>query len=132
MSQHEQQARDFLTKHGLTFRATYRDYAPYFEDDKESRSIYLCTISGKQRGRYTTRFGASIHMTHNNESPSAYDLLTCLTKYDPGTFEDFCSEFGYDSDSRKAEKTYKAVVRDWHKVNKFFTPEEIEELQEIN
>ena len=25
--------------------------------------------------------------------PTAYDIFTCLTKYDPNTFEDFCSAF---------------------------------------
>lgn len=61
-----------------------------------------------------------------------YDLLACLTKYDPGTFEDFCGELGYDSDSRKAEQTYQAVRSEWRKAREFFTAEELEELREIN
>lgn len=64
--------------------------------------------------------------------PSNYDVLACLTKYDPGTFENFCSEFGYDTDSRKAFKTYKAVRREWKNIERLFTPEQIEQLAEIN
>lgn len=64
-------------------------------------------------------------------TPSAYDLLTCLTKSDPGTFEDFCSEFGYDTDSRRAEKVYNAVKKEWDDVNGFFSDAELDELQEI-
>jgi hypothetical protein len=64
-------------------------------------------------------------------SPSAYDVLTCLTKYDVGTFENFCSDFGYDTDSRTAERTYKAVLEEWQNVEKLFTSEQLEELQEI-
>lgn len=65
-------------------------------------------------------------------APTAYAMLACLTKYDPGTFEDFCSEYGYDTDSRKAEKTYFAVQEEWKKVRSFFTSEELESLREIN
>lgn len=68
---------------------------------------------------------------HRPEEPTAYDLLTCITKYDPETFEDFCSKFGYDTDSRKAEKIYNAVREEWFQVLTFFTSEEIEELHEI-
>jgi hypothetical protein len=64
--------------------------------------------------------------------PSEYSILACLTKYNPGTFEDFCSEFGYDTDSRKAEKTYQAVVKEYLELTSLFNEAEIEELQEIN
>lgn len=64
--------------------------------------------------------------------PTAYEILACLTKYDPGTFEDFCSEFGCDLDSRKAFKTYKSVRREWKNIELLFTDEQIEQLREIN
>lgn len=64
--------------------------------------------------------------------PTAYDILACLTKYDPGTFENFCGDFGYDTDSRSAVKVYKAVRKEWNNVSKLFTESEIEQLQEIN
>ena len=69
---------------------------------------------------------------HYPVAPTAYDVLACLTKNDPGTFEDFCSEFGYDEDSRKAEKIYNAVLDEWKNVCALFTDGEIEQLQEIN
>ncbi len=64
--------------------------------------------------------------------PTAYDLLCCITKQDPGTFSDFCGDFGYDTDSRKAEKTYFAVQEDWEKVRGFFNVRELKAIQEIN
>lgn len=64
--------------------------------------------------------------------PTAYDVLACLTKYDPGTFEDFCSDFGYDEDSRTAEQIYFAVVKEYKRLSRIFTAEQMEELQEIN
>lgn len=64
--------------------------------------------------------------------PSVYDVLACLTKCDPGTFENFCSDFGYDEDSRAAERIYFAVQKEYTQLTKLFTPEQMEELAEIN
>lgn len=64
--------------------------------------------------------------------PTAYDVLACLQKYDPGTFEDFCADFGYDEDSKSADKTYIAVMREFKQLEKIFTTEQMEELREIN
>ena len=64
--------------------------------------------------------------------PTAYDVLACLTKYPVYSFEDFCNEYGYDKDSRKAFKTYKAVKREWENVAILFNDAELEQLREIN
>lgn len=63
--------------------------------------------------------------------PTAYDLLTSIQKYEVGTFENFCGDFGYDEDSRKAERVYNSVTAEWIKVSSFFTPDELDELKEI-
>ena len=63
--------------------------------------------------------------------PSDYSILACLTKYDPGTFEDFCSSFGYDTDSRKAEKTYFAVQKEYQNLRGMFSEAELENMAEI-
>ena len=64
--------------------------------------------------------------------PTAYDILSCLQKYDVGTFEDFCEGFGYDADSRNAEKTYKAVCCEYENLCRLFSDEEMVLMQEIN
>ena len=63
--------------------------------------------------------------------PSEYSVLACLTKYDPESFEDFCSEFGYDTDSKKADKVYSGVKEEWLNVCRMWSDSEIEELREI-
>lgn len=63
--------------------------------------------------------------------PDEYDVLACLEKYDPGTFEDFCSEFGYDEDSRTAERIYIAVIKEYKNLTRIFTEEQMEESREI-
>ena len=73
-----------------------------------------------------------IEKNPNFEVPSNYSILACLQKYDVGTLEDFCSDFGYDEDSKKAEKIYNAVCKEYENVCKIWSDEEIELLQEIN
>ena len=61
-----------------------------------------------------------------------YDVLPCLTAYDPGTHEDFCADFGYDTDSIRGLKTYLAVQKEYHELCRIFTPEQLEAIQEIS
>jgi hypothetical protein len=84
--------------------------------------------------KYTVEYGG---VTKNDKiikpkEPNCYDVLACLTKYDPGTFENFCSEFGYDEDSKRAEKTYRAVKDEYQNLCALFTDEEMNLMSEIN
>jgi len=60
--------------------------------------------------------------------PSAYSLIACLSWADPGTFEQFCSEYGYDQDSRNAEKTWKAVRKQFLSLGRVVINEQDREL----
>ena len=151
MNKYEQQAQDFLTNTNTKLEIEYIGHGPFWEDDKESRDIYRFTI--KKDGRqYSSKFGASIvnsgtakeaivrqvggpnhgKIIRKRQAPRAYDILACLTKYDPGTFEDFCAEYGYDTDSRKAEKAYFSVQKEWEGVRRIWNEKEREQLAEIN
>ncbi len=98
-------------------------------DSNQKRYVFKLQLL-RGRKSYTFKFGQSI--AKGNEEPTLYDLLSCLQKYEVGTFEDFCSEFGYDEDSRSAYKTYKAVVKEYDKVCSLFSNDELEVLQLIN
>ena len=66
-------------------------------------------------------------------TPNAYDILACLDTYSAGdTFEDFCHNYGYDDDSMNAYKTYNAVQQQCVNLQKLYTHEELEALNEIN
>ena len=135
MSEYTEKADKFLEAHGLKDKAVYLGHGPYFDDDEKrgvSRDIWRLSIKRGNKG-FSVHFGNSeADSDHGNTPPTAYDLLACLTKYDPGTFTEFCREFGYDEDSRRAEKTYRAEKREWAKVSRFFTAGELEELRDIN
>lgn len=92
---------------------------------------YLFTDEEIKRIPSFERRTLEIRLNPKFEEPTAYSILACLQKYDVGTFENFCGEFGYDTDSKKVEKTYSAVVEEFKNVCALFTDAEIEELQEI-
>lgn len=128
MSEYVKQAEKFAQKNGvkLTFIGQ-PEYKKHFADDKQHRFVFKCRLSRGGKS-YTFDFGQSIN--NGSEDPNIYDVLTCLQKYDIGTFENFCSEFGYDQDSRTAERIYKAVLKEFAGVERLFS-DIIEELQEI-
>lgn len=70
------------------------------------------TVRLKYQGRAlaTSFYQGSAHKT----APNAADVLYCLAsdaRCGEESFEDFCSSFGHDVDSRKARKTWKACAR---------------------
>jgi hypothetical protein len=65
------------------------------------------------------------------KKPTTYDVLSCITKSDPGSLEEFCGDLGYDTDSRKAMDIYIAVQKEWHDVERMFS-DCLDELQGIN
>jgi hypothetical protein len=65
------------------------------------------------------------------KEPTAYDVLTCLEKYVPGPFPDWCDEFGYSEDSRKTETIYRVVKLEFAGLQRLYTDAEIEQLREI-
>ena len=125
---YNKQAIDFLNATSTSFDVVFKKHDFYFPDDKEQRDIFRIILKNKLH-TYRFNFGQSIANT--GITPKPYDVLACLTNYDPGTFENFCSDFGYDADSRKAYKTYKAVMKEWKNIELLFTPDQIEKLQEI-
>jgi hypothetical protein len=121
------------TKTSLTVKFLKNDF--HFADDKEKRDIYKITLKRGSRS-FSFNFGQSINNSsikkENRIEPSDYDILACLTKYEVGTLENFCSEFGYDTDSKRADKIYTAVLKEFAMVQTLWTDAEIEVLQEIN
>ncbi len=133
-SPYEIQADKFLKKHNTTFEAIHLYYGPYFPDEKVNRDVYECILRRDGKAE-TFRFGQSIQASAKSghlskRKPTAYDLLACLTKSNSGTLDEFCTEFGYDTDSRRAEETYLEVQREFKKVQNLFG-DCLSELEEI-
>lgn len=132
MQDYQKQASDLLKKMNVVFTTKFLKNDFYFYGDKETRDIFKVSFR-RDKKSFSLSFGNSLKDSTGSggNPPTAYDVLSCIQKYEVGTFENFCSDFGYDTDSRRAEKTYKAVCKEWKKVSSFFTPEELKELQDV-
>jgi hypothetical protein len=63
--------------------------------------------------------------------PSAYSVLACMVTNDPGTFEEFCLDYGYSDDSIKALKIYNGVVDEFKSLRTLYSDDELCMLGEI-
>lgn len=145
MSKYTEQADQFCEKHGVKIewqlKYTALDdslrharingyYYPLYRD------VSYVTIERKGETE-TFEFTNSVYVSnpkikgqYKRPKGDNYSILACLQKSDPGTLEEFCSEFGYDTDSRKALEIYLAVQQEFKKVNRLFH-DVMDELQEI-
>lgn len=123
--EYELQGKQFLEETGTTFEVGEPEFGLHFQDDKKPRYRFPVTFKrGKKSFKLT--FGQSY--VAGDKAPNAYDVLACLTKSDPGSFENFCDEYGYQAG---AEHIYKAVCKEWKHVSSMWTAAEIEKMQEI-
>ena len=72
----------------------------YFISDKESRDIFKITFKRNVK-QFSITFGQSISEStgYGDNPPNAYDVLSCIEKYDTGSFDDFVNNFGYNDQS---------------------------------
>lgn len=128
MNDYTKQANDFANKFGVKLSVIGEpEYRKYFANDKKQRFVFKLRLK-RNKKQYTFTFGQSI--SEDSNEPDLYSVLSCLTKYDPYSFEDFCSEYGYDNDSRSAEKVYNAVCKEYAAVERLFG-DCLDELREI-
>lgn len=135
MSEYTIQAENFLKKNNIRF--SFKEPEIRICDwDNKNHFMFKCRFVNLNTNKsMTVNFFSSLQDYWNNiQEITAYDVLSCLTKYDVGTIDDFVSEFGYEvnswQDVKKIEKTYKALVREWKNVQRVFG-ECLEELREI-
>lgn len=91
---------------------------------------WKCKLSAN--GRIFTFYFSQGYGFHGAE-PTLPDVLESFASdFRPEqSFEEFCDDYGYDEDSRKAERIYKAVVKQNAAIERLFGSEKIELLQEI-
>ena len=123
---YEKQASNFAKKYGVKLEILGSEYKTMWGEEQK-RWVFKCKLSRNHKS-YTFAFGQSI--ANGSNDPTMYDILTCLTKYDPETLENFCAEFGYNINNRDSKKTYKAVCKEYEAVERLFG-DIMDELQEI-
>ena len=92
----------------MSVRAVRRN--PHMSGDQLPRN-FECTIEFEGRGYHEPLTVYFSQGSAHKKSPTLAEVLDCLASDASGvdnarSFEDWASEYGYDLDSRKAERTY--------------------------
>ena len=134
MNSYEQQANSWAEKWGVTMAARHIGHMRYFPDDRDTRDVYEITLLRGDR-RMVVNFGQSLLESAysprfsdgpywrklkqkktcpptRTHAPTMYDVIACIQKTNPGSLDEFCSDFGYDTDSNRAINMYIAVQRE--------------------
>lgn len=119
----------FADAYGITTKAVRRPFV-----DKEEEATFpgadhwRVTLTRKVEGRKRTAgFPFSMGSGHKGRAPKVGEVLESLALdcaiVDGESFEGFCSQLGYDTDSRKAEAAYRACKAEAAKLAAFLGPE---------
>ena len=107
--------KELIEEHEITMECTHHYENPNMPDSN-NMDHWLCEIS---KGDEVMETYFSMGMGHNGNEPDLETVLDCLSsdssmvenaENDDG-FEGWANELGFDTDSRKAEKTYNVSVK---------------------
>lgn len=109
--------QDFIGNTAIRASVRYADSNPNMPDMGAGATHWLVTL---RSGRFSMRVPFSQGSAYTKE-PTAADVLDCLASDAAGfenaqSFEDWCAEYGYDTDSRKAFRTYSTIRRQANKL----------------
>ena len=102
---------DFVARHNIKIACEWADRNPHMPDWNDANH-YKCKLT-MGRKQMTVYFSQGYGVSHE---PEVVDVLNCLADDSAGvsnarSFEEWAEEYGYDTDSRKAEKTYNVCVK---------------------
>ena len=115
----------------ITASYTGSKCAPW-ANGRENWNHHIVTVRNKETGKRTSfDFWASIA---NPVLETEYDIINAFYCFlsdavsGEESFEDFCADFGYDEDSRTAERTWKACKRAAAKFQRIAPNEDLYDL----
>ncbi len=93
---------------------------PYDKRDDWQKKSHDCRVTLRYRGRqYSVDFFMGQACTDEPDAAGVLDCLLSDAQLGTETFEEFCANLGYDTDSRKAERMYKACEKTETKLRQF-------------
>ncbi len=121
----------FVKDNRISMIAEWVDRNPNMDArDMDHWKVQFTRRSEGRAVRMTTYF--SMGYGHNGKEPNVADVLDCLasdsSSADQSDFESWCGDLGYDQDSRKAEKTYKACQHAAQRLKNFLGADLYEQL----
>jgi hypothetical protein len=113
-------AKGFVNARNIRIESERANENPNIDDMPVGSNHYRVTLRYGRR-QMTVPWSQGPAITHD---PDAADVLDALASDATGfeqarDFEDWASEYGYDPDSRKAERTYKAIERQTRQLKQF-------------
>lgn len=120
---------DFVAQHRVKMTAEWAAENPNMEGS-DMMDNWKCVLSCGKR-RMTLHFSKGTG--HNGAEPTADEVLDCLASdassvENARSFEEWASEYGYDTDSRKAEKIFKTCERQAEKLKQLLGDAAYEQL----
>lgn len=114
---------EFLKKHRIRMRVEKTERNRHSDDTEWGRtaSHYICRYRRPGGLKFACYFSmGSAHV----ETPKAADVLDCLASDAAGFenvdgFEGWCGDYGYDTDSRRALRTYRVIERQARRLREF-------------
>lgn len=102
----------FVATNHITMTSEYADSNPNMDNPNWQANHYRVTLRYGRR-RFSLYFSQGIGISGE---PKTASVLDCLASDASGVenardFEDWCGEYGYDTDSRRAERTYRTCRR---------------------
>lgn len=120
---------EFIAAHPVEFTAVRVEPAPDRADWPEGSRHWKCTLRvGSESMIVPFSQGSAF-----KDPPTLADVLDCLASDASGvenaeSFEEWASDLGYDTDSRKAERTYNAIERQAEGLRRLFGREDARAL----
>ena len=127
----------------LSIEAQYEKPVLGFPNEKTTRAMgyhneFNIVITDVENNRAVFKFYGSTHDYEKGKTTMSDDDLKCALEsiLNDGlsglmTFEEFCDEYGYDEDSRSAERIHKACIESMNKLE-FLGIEESDMYRIIN
>jgi len=116
---------EFIEKYKVKMESVQMEDNPNF-DAGHKMTHWSCEIRCGTR-RVTIPFSQGL--AHEGAEPELDSVLDCLVSDAQGavdqSFEEWASDYGYDTDSRKAEKIYKACCATATKLKRLFKDPEV-------
>ena len=101
------------------------------DEESVAKELFKCHFEYLTPGD-KAKVRATLHKRQKEAVPTTYDILCCLETTDPGSFSEFCDEFGYDTDSRRALSIYLLCQEQYHDLLRIFSSKDLDKLSEIN
>jgi len=95
--------------------------SPWSDAKYKNYNNHIIKVYNKiTKKRISFEFWESIEITTEDQLLNAFECLIsdAISGNQNETFEEFCQEFGYDEDSRQAEKTYKECKKSYDKIKR--------------